>query len=296
MELWKDRLDMSTLDRVLPSLSGVKQDENKDKISKLITSYSDIFADVMDRYVVYRERTQFLDIRENYPRIKLRAWPIGLDAITGEPLVSLYNDNGFVPSYSSQLTYQYDYRVYTSEEGQGKVEFNTGLFPGFQALKATWTGGMATKPEVAMTDADTANPGGGANGTLESLASSFEDDLVEVGMTITMTATGNQYTIASIVDNQHLTIDEEWDVTDIGAGLACRIEEAGFVGRYPKIEQALITQIVFHWKRKDKLDVKRYTTRGGAGGMDTEFIELNPMDLIPEVKRTLIPHQLREYP
>jgi len=287
MERWRDLILMSTRDRVLVRLPGVQSDLLKGQVDTLLQNYSRRFMDYMDRKIVYRERTEYFDVAEDYPIIKLAAWPIGLDA-TPEPLVEIFNDNSASPTYTTALTYQDDYRVYTDEDHQGKIKFRSPLLHGAQALKIVWTGGMATKTIITEADGVTAN---GPPRTLDSALATFEDDLVEVGMTVTV---GNDTReITAVVSQTQLEVDADW--TSPGSGQTYVVNEAGFVGAYEEIEEALIDQIVFHWKRRDKLDVKAMGVQGGTG-VNTTYMDLHPLRLMDGVIDVLHNFRRIQYP
>lgn len=286
MARYQDRLLLSTLDRVLLWLEGIKSDEAKGKVSTLLYGYSYLFADVLDREILYRERTELIDVDSYDMILWLDAWPIGLDATSGLPLVALYNDGGVTPSYATALTYLTDYRVYSKEKEQGRIEFIRELTEGPQALKAVYTGGMATKTVIEGTDAALATAG--SVSTLVSASSDFINDLVADDMTVTIRAGDNAgtYDISSVDSANQLTIVGTWPGTVPATDASFIVNEAGLVGSYPDLEQAVITQIVFHWKQRDKLDIDSMNLVGGAG-MSTTFTKFKPLDLLPEVERAL---------
>jgi len=281
MNRYKDKLLLSTLDRVLPWLEGIKSDGAKAKVSTLINGYSLLFADVLDRKIKYRERTLLEDVCKHDMILWLPAWPFGLDG-NGDPLVAIYNDAGVSPSYSTALTYPSDYRVYPREEDEGRVEFIRSLLDGPQALKVVYTGGMATKTVIEGTDA-TLNAS-----TLVSAGSTFVTDLVADDMTVTIRAGDNAgtYEIATVDSENQLTIIGAWPGTVPETDASFIVNEAGLVGSYPELEQALITQVVFHWKQKDKVDIDSMNLVGGAG-MSTTFTKFKPLDLLPTVETAL---------
>jgi len=281
---WRDILDMSTVARVRNLLGGVKSTSD-DKIQELIETYSRSFANYMDRHIKYRARTAYFDIKDPDTTLKLRAWPIGLTAL-GVPIVDIYNDTTRPPTYPDALTYQEDYDVYPEEEEQGKIEFEYALLVGYKALKVDWTGGMATKTEVIGADGDTT-----VGATLTSATSTFITDLIEANMTVTITAGADAgtYTIASVDTENQITITGAWPVG--AAGQSFRIVEGGFVGQYPDIEQALLDQIIFHWKRQHQPDIKGMSLNVG---MQVTFWE--PLALLTNVKKILDQYTLVEYP
>jgi len=287
MERWQDILDMTTLERVKRQLPGATSANADDILNDLITGYSASFMEFMDRWVVYRERVRLIDVREDTRRLKLHAWPIGVDN-SGDPLIELYNDSGDNPSYSSAMDYPDAYRVYTDEDSQGRVEFRGALLLGRQALKVVWTGGMATKTQVTAADGVTAN---GAPPTLDSALATFQDDLVEVGMTVTVGT--DTRTITSIPSQTQLEVDSAW--TTPAGSQTYVVNQAGFVGRYKDIERALIKQIVFHWKKRHTPEIKAASVQGGAG-MNITYFERDLDELIPTVMATLDKFRLKDYP
>ena len=290
MTRYQDNLLMSTLDRVLPWLEGIKSDAAKAKVSTLLNGYSYLFADVLDRKVKRRERTEYYDVDQHNMILWLPAWPIGLDS-NGDPLVALYNDAGVTPSYSTALTYLTDYRVYPNEEDQGRVEFIRELLEGPQALKVVYTGGLATKTVVGGTSGHCQEIPPGPVSTFSDTSATFVDDGVEADMNLVITDDKNgnagTYPIETVVDNGNLQFDLTWPGSlPTPADEDYYIQEAGLIGSYPELEQAVITQVVFHWKQRDKLDIASMSLVGGAG-MSTTFTAFKPLDLLPEVETAL---------
>ena len=296
MDRYQDIVYMSTRSRVLDWLPGITKSENIEKVDELIRGYSYVIMEELDRYIKYRERTEYFDVPADAEMdLHLRGWPIGLDASTGDPLVAIYNDNATSPTYSTALTYPNQYRVYPGYEEQGLVEFLVSLVSGPQALKVTWTGGMATKTVIEGSDGVNSNPG--TDGQVDCASATFEDDLVEAGMTFTLTDGTNTETkdIKTVNSNTQLIVDGQWNVVPLGSGRSWIVNEAGFVGAYPDIEMALIVQSVFHWKQKDKLDIQAMSVQGNSG-MNTTFTKFKPMELLPEVKAVINRHHLKVYP
>lgn len=291
MTRYQDRLLMSTLDRVLAWLDGIKSDEAKAKVLTLLNGYSAMFADVLDRKIKYRERTVFFDVDRPDPLIYLPAWPIGTDNGTGIPLVEIYNDSGLTPTYSTALTYPSDYRVYQTEDGQGRIEFIRELLEGPQALKVIFTGGMAASTIGPTGTAGKCSTYPGPPSLFLDTGAAFIDDGVKVGMSLVITDNKNgnagTYIIDSVLSNSSLLFTlTAWPGGVGPADEIYEIPEIGLVSEYPDLEKALITQVVFHWKQRDKLDLKGMSVAGGAG-MDTTFTQFKPLELLPTVETAL---------
>jgi len=132
---------------------------------------------------------------------------------------------------------------------------------------------------------------------LTSASATFEDDLIEVGMTVTATDGTNTETkeIISVDSNPKITLTGNWNPSLVGAARSWIVNEGGFVGAYPDIEMALIVQSVFHWKQRDKIDIASMSVQGNSG-MSTTFTKFKPMELLPEVKAVINRHHLKVYP
>jgi len=302
MSRHEDYIAMTTQARALAWLKGISSDGAKSLVDQLIEGYSYLFMDKMDRLVRYRERTAFFDVDPyaSHDRLNLRAWPIGLDTTTGEPLVDFYNDAADIPSYVTALTYGSDYRVWTGEEDQGRVEFRRKLIGEFQAIKAVWSGGMAVHTLVFGSGGQCATPPG-LTSFLDASAT-FIDDGVKPGMSLVITDNKNgnagTYQVGAVPDNFTLEfVAAAWPggAGPFPADEVYEIPEAGFTGLYPDIELALIAQIVFHWKQKDKMDVEEISVQGSSG-MNVQFTRFKPLQLLPTVEDALNAHRLVVYP
>lgn len=288
-------LEFTTLTRALSWLK-LTQSDNKALVSQLITTYSHQFAIYLERLTKCQARTVILDVMRPDMILRLKGWPVVKD-LTNVPLVTIYNDASDDPSYADALSYPQDYRVYCEEGGFGRVEFITALLEGFQALKVEYTGGMGALTEV----------GGTAGSCVDATTfTQTEVDFIVAGvragqtLTIDTAAPGGlnngSYPIASVTDAHTLTVtgafvgktnpapppatifpstDEVWEVAD-----------AHVYTRYPAIEQALINQIIFHWRMKDKTHlVSTSTSQGSASLVSGE--RYRPLELLPEVKTAL---------
>jgi hypothetical protein len=296
---WQDNVPFTTLARLLSELTGVDSANGRTLADRYIVGYTNLFSEYLDRAVTYRERVKYYDVDQPRPIVHLNAWPIGRNATSGDPLVEVVNDVSASPTWSTPLTYPEQYRVYgirnEDDEGdQGKIQFLVDIYEGFRCLRVTWTGGMATRTIVEGTDGALTNP---VDGELSSASATFETDLVEVGMTVTATDGTNTETkeIKSVDSETKITVDGTWLGGLVGTGRAWIVNEAGLVGLYPDLEQAMIAQCVFHWKQRGKIDVEQMSVMG-AGGMNVQYTKFKPFDLLPEVIRVLNNHRLTVYP
>ncbi len=296
---WRDMVNMTTRNRLLPWVPGVTGSTALAQLDGLITGYSRLVTANLDRIVKHREHTQYWDVRDFMSRVHLRAWPIYINPTTSLPTLAIYNDGAEAPTYGADtlLDYPSAYRVNTDERGQGRVDFRYALTSGAQALKAVWTGGMATRTSVEGTAATLANNAGPPiTYTLTDATATFITDLVEAGMTVSITAPSGAVctrTITVVVSETQLRVSESWPLA--GAGNTWIVNEAGFVGRYPDIEEAVIAQCSFHWQMRDKLGIGSMSVSGGSG-MNTTFTRFKPMELLPELQNVIDRYRLVKYP
>lgn len=285
-------VEMTTLERLLTWIDLTKS-TNQDQLRALIRTYSNQFTTYMDRFSKYQSRETFFDLKEEYPFVHLRGYPFG--ELAGVPIIDCYNDGVIPPTYATALTIDEDFIPYQGEEYQGLVKFISAMSYGFKTLKVEYSGGMATRPDVIGTDGATV-----ALGVFNSAKSTFQTDLVEAGQTLIITSTVNgnegEYNILTIPTENQLTVSPVFPNAPAAAE-TFYIEEAGFVGQYPDIENALILQIMFHWKQKDNIDAASIALGGGgAGGTTVNYIKGRPLDLLPEVKAVLEDYKFEVYP
>lgn len=287
-----DVLDMTTLAR-LKDWVPLTKNSNETLLKRLISNYSQIFANEMDRYIVYKQRTEKFDVFQEEINLHMQGWPIGVDS-SGDPLMTISNDIALDPTYTTFLNRPEDYRVSVTEDEWGTVKFNVLLLAGNHALQIVWTGGMATKTVIEGTDGVIVAPP--PAGTLASASSTFITDLVRVGMTLTILPdTSNEEShILTAIQNE-TTLQFATTPVATGAGNAFRVEEAGFVGGYPDIERAMFDQISFHYKQKDKIDIASMNIGGQSGGQ-VNYIKMRPLDLLPEVRGILQKRRREIYP
>lgn len=245
-----------------------------------------VFADYLDRWTYRKSYTKFYDVDLGQDYVRLPAYPVALDAL-GVPVVAVYNDGALAPSYSTAMDPAY-FRAYPEEEFMGRVEFPVGITPGPRALKIVWTGGMANAAEqvAGLTGTTTPTPE-----KLTDAKAAFIDSEVKPGMVVAVTApvaNAGNYIVIAVNSNNALTVTPAWAAPSAG-NTVYSIADTGFINLYPDIEQGLITQVMFHWKQRDKIDIQSISVSAASGSAG--FITAKPMGLLPEVKEALNPYR-----
>lgn len=289
-----DTFDLTTLARQKVRM-GLTATTDDALISGYITSLSRLIEGHLERRVKLKEWELYFDVKYGQRILHLPGWPIARDLVSGNLLINLYNDNTLPPTFSTAMVEGEDYVVYFEEEEYGKIEFADSVYilGGPRAVKAVWTGGMATRTSVEGTDGDPQ-----AAGVFTSASATFETDRVVAGPGTVLRiqsspSKGNNgdYPILSIDSENQLKINGTFP-DDTQSAESWIITTAGFIGLYPDIEEALSQQIIFHWKQKDKPDVASIA----VGGQRVMFTKFRDLDFLPEVQRVLQKYRLEEYP
>ena len=134
-------MDATTLQRVKWLLPNADQSTEEDALlAAMITSVSAHVETFLRRSLESKSRTEDQDVRQSQLRFFLPAYPIA-----ASPALVLYNDWNRVFDAATIV----DASLYTIDTERGLVLMDKAyLTTGLRVARFTWTGGLATTPEL----------------------------------------------------------------------------------------------------------------------------------------------------
>lgn len=257
-------------------------------LRSLIAEVSEAIGVYLDRHVLLKERTEYLDVMDGQAHIYLRGWPISVNG-SGVPLVQMWNDYNLPPTWAAttELTNGEDFIAYPEASKFGLVRFAYGLVGGPRALKVTYTAGMATVTAVEGENGQVT-----AANTFTAAWATFQTDGVVAGDKLLLIGGSNEglYTVAAVPSETTLTTTEAFG--NIGtANEVYSVATAGLVGRYPSLGLAANLQAAYLYKIKDSPEVLATSVSGTnvqmAQTKHQDVYEYGAMGLRPDVKALL---------